>query len=233
MKWYKQSSTEYLNADLRNACSITDDNTKVLWKDVAFMCTNGLLSVLKQKISANLDLKKAVIEYGTYLTTVRMDKSMFHEITKCKDWELIMRCLGYLNNSGSRISFYEENKGNIIAIDIPNILQELDNYSTTEYKKKIKSGEINPNPHLAHSTDNVVVDKSTGELITSNDIESDPHTDSNMNKGDIDLTKQTSTHTSDERVLIENRKQILKSIGKSDKEIEELINKEFYDDVPF
>ena len=219
MKWYKQSSTEYLNADLRNACSITDDNTKVLWKDVAFMCTNGLLSVLKQKISANLDLKKAVIEYGTYLTTVRMDKSMFLEITKCKDWKLIMLCLGYLNNSGSRISFYEENKGNIIAIDIPNILQELDNYSTTEYKKKIKSGEINPN--LAHSTDNVVVDKSTGELITNNDIESDTHTDSNMNKGDIDLTKQTSTKTSEEEMRKLNREMILNSIGKTSKDYED------------
>ena len=219
MKWYKQSSTEYLNADLRNACSITDDNTKVLWKDVAFMCTNGLLSVLKQKISANLDLKKAVIEYGTYLTTVRMDKSMFLEITKCKDWKLIMLCLGYLNNSGSRISFYEENKGNIIAIDIPNILQELDNYSTTEYKKKIKSGEINPN--LAHSTDNVVVDKSTGELITSNDIESDTHTDSNMNKGDIDLTNNTSTTTSDEEMRKLNREMILNSIGKTSKDYED------------
>lgn len=232
MKWYKQSSTEYLNADLRNACSNTDDNTKVLWRDVSFLCTNGLLSVLKQKISANLDLKKAVYEYGKYITTVRMDKSMFHEITKCKDWKLIMLCLGYLNNSGSRISFYEEDKGNIIAIDIPNILEELDNYSTTEYKKKIKSGEIKP-MHLAHSNDNVVVDESTGELITSKDIESDPHTDSDMNKDDIDLTKQTSTHTDDEKVLRENREMILKSIGKSEEEIYSILYNEFPDYVPF
>ena len=99
-------------------------------------------------------------------------------------------------------------------------------------EEKIKNGEIKP-LHLADTTDNVLVDKNTGEVITNEDIESDTHTDSYMNKDDNNLSTSTSTQTSDRKVLIENRKQILKSIGKSDKEIEELINKEFYDDVPF
>ena len=229
MKWYKQSSTEHLNADLRNACSNVED-IKVSWKDVSFCFTKGLLSILKEKIADNLDLKRAVIEYGKYMTTVRMDIAMFKELCKCKDWNIIERCLGYLNNAGSKISFYSE--GDIIAIDIPKILEELDNYSTKELNKKIKNGEIKP-LHLADTTDNVVVDKNTGEVITSEHNESDTHTDSYMNKDDNNLSTSTSTQTSDRKVLIENRKQILKSIGKSDKEIEELIDKEFYDDVPF
>jgi hypothetical protein len=231
MKWYKQSTTEHLNADLRNACSNVEDN-KVSWKDVCFLCTKGLLGVLKEKIADNLDLKRAVFEYGKYMTTVRMDRSMFQEICKCKDWDLIERCLSYLNNSGSRISFYEE--GDIIAIDIPKILEELDNYSTAKYKEKIKTGEIK----LIHSTDsndNVVVDKNTGEVIESEHNESDTHTDSYMNKDDNDLTNNLSTKTHDEQVVLwNNRRKILESIGKSNEEISKLLDKEFGEDfIPF
>ena len=154
MKWYKQSSSEYLNADFRNSFSIKqDDNTKVFWRDVAFLCGNGLLSFLKQKISDNLDLKKAVVEYGKYLTTISMDKSLFSELVKCKDWDIIIKLMSMLNNGGSNIAFYEN--GEIIQIDIPNILKELDTYSARAYKEKLKAGEV------LECDNNVGLDKNT------------------------------------------------------------------------
>ena len=193
-KWYKQSSSEYLNADFRNAFSNSNNNnsndkkkedSKVSDEDTDFILANGMLSILKQKIAENLDLNRAVVEKGRYLTTVKMDRSMFEEVFKCKDWKLINRILGKLNNAGSKISFYEN--GDIIEIDMPNILKELDNYTLKKLKEKIKKGEVDVSLLDTHSTDTLALDKKTSESIDN--TESDTHTDSDINNKTIDIKK--------------------------------------------
>jgi len=118
-----------------------------------------LLKQHLQKISDNLDLKKAVVEYGKYLTTISMDKSLFSELVKCKDWDIIIKLMSMLNNGGSNIAFYEN--GEIIQIDIPNILKELDTYSARAYKEKLKAGEV------LECDNNVGLDKNTLDSKTS------------------------------------------------------------------
>ena len=201
-KWYKQSSSEYLNADFRNAFSNSNNNnsndkkkedSKVSDEDTDFILANGMLSILKQKIAENLDLNRAVVEKGRYLTTVKMDRSMFEEVFKCKDWKLINRILGKLNLAGSNISFYE--RGNIIEIDIPQILNELDNYTSRKLKEKIENGQLDVSllkedkfEMDTHSTDTRGLDMNTSESIDN--TESDTHTDSDINNKTKDIKQE-------------------------------------------
>jgi len=232
-KWYKQYTNEYLNADFRNAFSNSnhgnsDSKSKVISnEDTDFLIANGLLAMLKQKIAENLDLSKAVLERGRYLTTTKMDRSMFEEVTKCRDWKLINRILGKLKASGSNISFVEN--GDIIEIDMPDTLKELDNYTLKKLKEKIKNGEVDESLLSGQPTDTLGLDNKTGELLTGEEIKSYEHKDLNLNDSDNDLTEEQSKR----RMLIKHRREILQATGKSEDEINNMIKDEFYDDVPF
>jgi len=232
-KWYKQYTNEHLNADFRNAFSNSnhdnsDSKSKVSDEDWDFILANGMLKILKEKIAENLDLNKAIVEKGKYLGTYRLDKSMFEELLKCKDWKLINRILNKLDKAGCGIDITENN--NIIELQCKPILDELDNYTTKKLKELVKAGKVDVSLLDQQPTDTLGLDKKTGEVLTGEEIKSYPHKDLNLNDSDNNLTdEETSTE-----VLMENRKMILQSIGKSDDEIHEHMLKEFPDDyVPF
>tara|TARA_R110000782_G_scaffold46861_1_gene103305 strand:+ start:63 stop:857 length:795 start_codon:yes stop_codon:yes gene_type:complete len=129
--WYKQSTKEYLSGEFRNNFNNDSD---------LFIDCNGMLHILKQVIGRNLDLKKAVLYRGQYLDTVTMDKDYFLTIMKCKDWNKLKTIMVKLQEI-SIIKFYETPEG-LLAIEIPSMLEDLDQYTSRRLKKLIDTGKV-------------------------------------------------------------------------------------------
>jgi len=129
--WYKQSTKEHLNAKFRNHFPSDDE---------IFIKCNGMIHILKQVIGRNLDLKKAVVYRGQYLSTYIMDRDYFETIMKCKDWKKMNLIIEKLSEL-TLVGFYETDEG-LIAIDIPEMLEDLDQYTARKLQKLINLGKI-------------------------------------------------------------------------------------------
>ena len=156
MKWYKQKVNEHTNADLRK--NFKSDSHE-------FISINGIIHILKQRIAEKIDLKEAKDSNLSLheLSSIRMDKAMFETIVMCKDWKFLTKLLGRLNQI-TDLTFEED--GDVIVLNFPHILQELDNYTERAFKK-LKLVDKDDSTSSAHSRHSVGLENSTGNDNTS------------------------------------------------------------------
>ena len=155
MKWYKQKVNEHINADLRK--NFKSDSHE-------FISINGIIHILKQRIAEKIDLKEAKDSDLSLqeLSSIRMDKAMFETVVMCKDWKFLTKLLARLNQI-TDLTFEED--GDVIVLNFPHILQELDNYTERAFKKLQLVKDVGTSS--AHSRHSVGLENSTGNDNTS------------------------------------------------------------------
>lgn len=163
MKWYKQKVNEHVNADLRK--NFKSDSHE-------FISINGIIHILKQRIAEKIDLKEAKeSELSLHeLSSIRMDKAMFETVVMCKDWKFLTKLLTRLNQI-TDLTFEED--GDVIVLNFPHILKELDNYTQRAFNKLVVAGSFDETSDKdvptssAHSKHSVGLEDSTGKDNTS------------------------------------------------------------------
>ena len=209
MKWYKQKVNEHTNADLRK--NFKSDSHE-------YIAINGMIHILKQRIAEKIDLKEAKDSDLTLhdLSSIRMDKAMFETVVMCKDWKFLTKLLGRLNQI-TDLTFEED--GEVIVLNFPHILQELDNYTERAFKK-LKLVDKDVSTSSAHSRHSVGLENSTGEVSTptptlTHDLDLNVYIHKEVNKH-LNLSTYTHKETGEIKYFYNDREISLEKFNKLD-----------------
>lgn len=128
MLWYKRSCSLYKNTNLRK---------QFPKNSLEFFTCMGVLDFLNQLVGGEINVKETQNDLGEKITQLTIEEDLFFTLAKYDDMEIIGNYIKKANESGiTNISLYEE-KG-LICIDIPEIEDELDNYTNTVNNKRRK-----------------------------------------------------------------------------------------------